>query len=437
MTDILGLVIYASPMAAFLFVYGKRRRRHHRKSIEVRDEAIEAGLTEPASLHPVIDPKKCVGCAACINACPEMPLHTVLGLIHGKSHLVGPTECIGHGACLTNCPAGAITLVFGTERRGVDIPNVAPNFETNVPGIFIAGELGGMGLIRNAIEQGSQAIRSIRPPAAGGPAEILDVLIVGAGPAGFAASLAAKEQGLRYATVEQEELGGTVAHYPRGKLVMTAPATLPIYGKFRFRETTKEKLLDFWHKVEKETGVLINYQEHIESITRSGEHFLVTSDKSEYRTRAVLLAIGRRGTPRKLEVPGEELPKVAYRLIDPEQYRGQRVLVVGGGDSALEAACSIAEIPGTEVTLSYRSEAFSRAKRKNRERVEAARESGNLTVLLRSTVDEIDAEHVQLKHEDKPIRIGNDAVIINAGGILPTAFLKNLGIEIDTKFGTA
>jgi len=437
MSDILALSIYATPMAGFLAIYTWRRRAHHRNSVAVRDEATEAGLTEPASLHPIIDPNKCVGCAACISACPEMPGHQVLGLIHGKANLIAPTECIGHGACLAHCPADAIKLVFGTERRGIDIPTVAPNFETNVPGIFIAGELGGMGLIRNAIEQGCQAIRSIQHKAAGSRGNVLDVLIVGAGPAGFAASLAAKESGLRYATLEQESLGGTVAHYPRGKLVMTAPARLPIYGKFRFRETTKEQLLDFWRGVEKDTGVEINYGERVESITRSGNHFLISSDRTSYQARTVLLAIGRRGTPRKLEVPGEELPKVAYRLVDPEQYRDRHVLVVGGGDSALEAACAIAEVPGTVVTLSYRSEAFSRAKPKNRERVEAAQADGHIKVLLKSTVDLIDSDHVELSHNDTRIRIDNDAVIVNAGGILPTAFLRGLGIEVDTKFGSA
>jgi thioredoxin reductase (NADPH) len=437
MTDILVLSIYATPMVVILLVYGRRRSAHHRQSVSVRDAAIATGLIEPASLHPVIDPLKCVGCAACINVCPEMPEHKVLGLIHGKATLIGPTDCIGHGACLANCPADAITLVFGTERRGIDIPHVAPNFETNVPGIYIAGELGGMGLIRNAIEQGCQAIRSIREATSGAPGDTLDVLIVGAGPAGFAASLAAKEAGLRFVTVEQENLGGTVAHFPRGKLVMTAPAHLPLYGQFKLSETTKEELLGFWQGVEADTGIEINYNEQVESITREEKLFAITTGRTQYRSRTVLLAIGRRGTPRKLEVPGEDLPKVAYRLVDPEQYRDQHVLIVGGGDSALEAACAIAEVAGTAVTVSYRSDAFSRAKPKNRERIEAAVIAGNIQVLLSSTVETIAPDYVQLRQDDKPIKIDNDAVIVNAGGILPTAFLRSIGIEVDTKFGTA
>jgi thioredoxin reductase (NADPH) len=435
--DPLMVIIYASPMALILMFYVRRVRQQHFDNLRWKEQSIQAGLTEPASLHPLIDPLKCTGCGACIAACPEQPEHKVLGLIHDKAELISPTECIGHGACFAACPHGALQLVFGTESRGIDIPHVKPNFETNVGGIFIAGELGGMGLIRNAIEQGCQAIRSIREATSGAPGDTLDVLIVGAGPAGFAASLAAKEAGLRFVTVEQETLGGTVAHFPRGKLVMTAPAHLPLYGQFKLSETTKEELLGFWQGVEADTGIEINYNEQVESITREEKLFAITTGRTQYRSRTVLLAIGRRGTPRKLEVPGEDLPKVAYRLVDPEQYRDQHVLIVGGGDSALEAACAIAEVAGTAVTVSYRSDAFSRAKPKNRERIEAAVIAGNIQVLLSSTVETIAPDYVQLRQDDKPIKIDNDAVIVNAGGILPTAFLRSIGIEVDTKFGTA
>jgi thioredoxin reductase/NAD-dependent dihydropyrimidine dehydrogenase PreA subunit len=437
MIDSLSLLMYMAPMALILVIYMWRHRANHRQSVRARDDSIASGLIEPPSLHPVIDPNKCIGCAACINACPEMPGHQVLGLIHGKAELISATECIGHGACLVNCPADAITLVFGTERRGVDIPHVAPNFETNVPGIFIAGELGGMGLIRNAMEQGVQAMHAISKTIGNSPADVLDTFIVGAGPAGLAASLGAMDLGLKYATVEQSALGGTVAHYPRGKLVMTAPANLPIVGKFRFKETTKEELLSFWQKIVKDTGLQINYDEKVESIAKNGDCFVVETGKRQYRARTVLLAIGRRGTPRKLEVPGEDLPKVTYSLIDPEQYRDKHVLVVGGGDSALEAACSISEVPGTNVTISYRSDAFSRAKNKNRQRLEAAEKNGDLRVLLSSNVQNIAADYIEISQGDEQLKVRNDAVIINAGGILPTQFLKGLGINVETKFGTA
>jgi thioredoxin reductase (NADPH) len=436
MSETASLLMYGAPMALLMLWYVRRGKQKHGRSVMVRDESIEAGLTEPASLHPVIDPTRCIGCEACIKACPEMPGHQVIGMIHGKAELISPTECIGHGACLANCPADAITLVFGTERRGVEIPNVGPDFQTNVPGIYIAGELGGMGLIRNAIEQGSQAIKSISESRDTTPDDCLDVLIVGAGPAGFAASLGAMDLGLTCKTIEQDALGGAVAHYPRGKLVMTAPAILPIVGKFRFGETTKEALLKFWRGVEEETGVQINYGERLESVTKTDGIFSATTSKGEVRARAILLAIGRRGSPRKLDVDGENSPKVAYQLIDPDEYKGRHTLIVGGGDSALEAACSIADVDGAVVTVSYRAEAFSRAKPKNRERIAQAVAAGQLEVILQSTVERIDANSVSIRQQEDVVEIANDAVIINAGGILPTAFLKGLGIDVATKFGT-
>jgi len=305
-----------------------------------------------------------------------------------------------------------------------------------VPGIYVAGELGGMGLIRNALEQGRQAVEAIRSrgKASG---DMLDLLIVGAGPAGFAASLTAMSHGLRFVTVEQESLGGCVFQYPRGKLVMTAPANVPLVGKINFRQTSKEALLEFWKEAERKTGVKINYRERVEDITRESTGFLIKTSRGQYRARSVLLAIGRRGTPRKLNVPGEELPKVVYRLVDPEQYAGQRVLVVGGGDSALEAAASVAESGSGGVVLSYRGDAFDRAKARNRDRVQTASNSGSLQVLLKSNVKQIDREQVAIEHAGQMLNVRNDAVIVSAGGVLPSDFLRRVGISVETKYGTA
>jgi thioredoxin reductase (NADPH) len=434
--DYLIYLIYGLPLA-LIIAWNLRGRRHlERKSHAARESAHSSGLVEPVSLHPLIDPARCIGCGACVAACPEQPLHHVLGVVDGRAELVSPTDCIGHGACKTVCPTEAITLVFGSERRGVDIPVVSPTFETNVPGIYVAGELGGMGLIRNALEQGRQAMEAVHA-SKGSARKQFDVVIVGAGPAGFAASLTALSKHMRYLTVEQESLGGAVFQYPRGKLVMTAPADLPIIGKVNFRNTSKEQLLEFWRDAERKSGVTINYSERVERIEPEDGGFRVSTSKGVHSTRSVLLAIGRRGTPRKLGVPGEELPKVVYRLIDPEQYSGQHVLVVGGGDSALEAAASVAELGNTHVILSYRGDAFQRAKQRNRERIAAAEQAGTLRVMLSSNVKQILPDEVTIDQSGKLHRIRNEAVIVSAGGILPTEFLRSVGIQVETKYGTA
>ncbi len=429
-----SLALYGAIMAVIWGVYIVRKRRAEKKSIAIKAIAVEAGLTEPASLHPSIDPAKCIGCGNCARVCPE---GDILGIIGGKAELVEPTHCIGHGACAASCPTEAITLVFGTAKRGIDLPRVGPDFQTNVPGMFIAGELGGMGLIRNAVTQGRQAVESARKLKQTAAPGQLDLVIVGAGPAGLAAALAAKQHNLKYVVIEQDDLGGTVFKYPRGKIVMTAPVVLPIVGQVNFKETTKEALLTFWQDVERKHRLNVRYREQVASVEKNGSVFTVNTSRGTEHCTAVLLAIGRRGTPRKLEVPGEDLSKVVYQFIDPEQYQGLHVLVVGGGDSALEAAGSIAELEGTTVTLSYRSEAFSRAKPKNRERVERMLVQGQLQVMLSSKVRSITADNAEIEWNGARQVIQNDAVIVCAGGILPTEFLKSAGIEMETKYGTA
>ena len=426
-----GLEIYAIPLAFISFFYLYNKKRKESAALTQLKENIEAGLTEPATLHPMIDPNKCMGAGSCIPACPE----DAIGMIKGKAVFIDPTVCIGHGACMTSCPHGAITLVFGTSKRGMDIPKVNPHFETNIPGIFIAGELGGMGLIRKAATQGAQAMDFISKLK--GSSNALDVVIVGAGPAGLAASLGAIDKKLRYVVVEQEEaLGGAIFQYPRNKIAMTAPIKLPIVGEVNMREISKEQLLEFWQGIIQKNGIKINFHERMENITKTDKGFIVKTTKQSYETRSVLLSIGRRGTPRKLGAPGEDLPKVVYRLIDPEQYRNMHVLVVGGGDSALEAAIAIARESGTTVALSYRGDAFGRGKQKNRDQLKELESKGKISILLKSTVKHIEHDKVKLDFNGQPLELTNHAIIVCAGGILPTPFLKELGILVETKFGT-
>ncbi len=424
---------YLAPLLVVLLFYLRRHRERESHARIKLEETQKSNIPEPLTLHPVIDPNKCLGSGACVRACPERSL----GIVKGKAMLVAPDHCIGHGACASACPFEAVSLVFGTEKRGIDIPQVKPTFETNVPGIFIAGELGGMGLIRKGVDQGQRAIQTIAKKK--GKDGQLDVVIVGAGPAGFSASLAAKEAGLRFVTLEQEDgMGGSVYHYPRRKLAMTAPMQLPIVGKFNRHEISKEELLEFWNKTIKKTGLKIHFSERMDSLQRISGGFIVKTPKTEYKAANVLLAIGRRGTPRKLGVPGEEQPKVVYRLIDAEQYRGQHVLVVGGGDSAAEAALSIAAERGTTVTVSCRGdEIFTRPKDKNRQLLKQGVEKQKITVYVNANVKEIGTDTATIVHDGKDIVLKNDAVIVCAGGTLPTPMLKEIGVLVDTYYGQA
>ena len=394
--------------------------------------AKEAGLFEPISLHPFIDLKTCIGSAACISACPEKD---ILGIVDGKATVINATSCIGHGACFHDCPVEAISLRIGTEKRGVDLPHVNENFETNIKGIFIAGELGGMGLIKNSVEQGKQAIDSILKAKKEKKAD-LDLVIVGSGPAGISASLAAKKHGLNAITLEQDSLGGTVYTFPRSKIVMTAPMDLPLYGKVKLYDTSKDELLTLWTKVIDENNLTIVENTKVELVTplTDGTFKVVTSTGKDYIADNVLLAIGRRGSPRKLGVEGELSPKVAYRLLDAEQISGKKILVVGGGDSAVESAMLLMD--DNEVILSYRKDKFSRIKPKNREKITKAIENQSLNAIFNSNLVKITDSQIELKLGDDRIETySNDLVYIFAGGELPTKFLEKAGVAITKRFG--
>ena len=390
-------------------------------------ERAQAANVQPASLHPVIDPHACIGTGACVDACPEPD---VLGLVDGVGRLVNPTSCIGHGECLRACPVDAIKLVIGTEQRGVDIPLLEQDFSTNVPGLYIVGELGGMGLIYNAMTQALQCMQGlVRSVPKAGPG-VHQLVIVGAGPAGLAASLAAKEAGLDFVTLDQESMGGTVLQYPRQKIVMSRPVVLPLYGKLHVTTVAKEALLEAWQQIVAQAGLEIRSQVRVDAVTRGDDGvFDVETSQGNLRAHRVLLAMGRRGSPRKLGVPGEELAKVTYRLLEPEAYLNTRCLVVGGGDSAVEAATALGEA-GATVHLSYRSEAFSRIKPKNQARLDRAVAAGQVSLLLASEVSVIREREVELSHAQRSLRLDNDFVFVFAGGVLPTKFLAQAGVEV-------
>lgn len=419
--------------AVIVVIYLRKLKEESNKVAAKIEIAKQEGLHEPVSLHPFIDLSTCIKSGACVTACPEKD---ILGILNGGGTLIKASNCVGHGACFHACPVEAISLVIGTEKRGVDLPHVSEDYETNVPGVYIAGELGGMGLIKNSVEQGNMAVENMVKAGIKKDPSTIDLVIVGAGPAGIAASLTAKKYGLNFVTLEQDTIGGTVFTFPRAKIVMTAPMDLPLYGKIKLFDTSKEELIELWEDALTKNNITIQEKTKVEEILPENGHFKVTTLKGKvFKTKYVLLAIGRRGTPRKLGIPGEMTQKVAYRLLEPEIIHDKKIVVVGGGDSAVEAALLLCE--QNKVTLSYRKDKFSRIKPKNRQKVMQAVSDGLFDIQYKTNLVEIKRDKVLLTTavEGETLELDNDLVYIFAGGELPTQFLKKAGVKITKRFG--
>jgi thioredoxin reductase (NADPH) len=428
MESLYTYIIFFILLGVLAVPYWLRAAKRRRESEEKFAKYSKGGMLTPVTLHPHIDVQACIGCASCVKVCPE----SVLGIVGGRAAIVNGLRCVGHSLCAEVCPVGAITLSFGSPKEGMEIPYYDQDHQTNIEGLYVVGELGGIGLIKNAVAQSVKAIEhvALKSRKASVP---YDVVIVGAGPAGLAAALASQAKGLRYVVLEQDTIGGSVYHYPRQKMVLTSPVELPLHGTLKVSEISKEELLKLWQSIVSGFRLSIHTNHKVEDIERRDGSFAVKAAGKEWLTSNILLAIGRRGSPRKLGVPGEELPKVSYKLIEAKSHHHKNILVVGGGDSAVEAAVGLAGQPGNVITLSYRREAFVRLKERNEERVNELVKSKKIVVRFKSNVSEIKSQSAVLTREDgSKEEIPNDLVFIFAGGELPTELLKKVGVRLRT-----
>jgi thioredoxin reductase (NADPH) len=432
-----SLILAAAIFLLYFLTFRRRERRDRARALEAR----ELGIHRPTAQYPYIDPAICIGCGACVRACPEKD---VLGLVGGLAVVVNGVRCIGIGQCEKACPVQAIQISVGDFRGRSDVPRTDEHNQTDVPGLYIAGELGGLALIRNAIEQGRETVAQIanalRERDGSPDPELLDLIIVGAGPAGLSAALSATERGLSYVVLEQQrDLGGTIFNYPRRKLTHTQPVEIPLYGQLKRAEYSKEELLEIFQTLVERHGLNLHFSQRVVDVARNDGGFEVSSRQAGFRSRTVLLAIGRRGTPRKLGVDGEQLQKVAYQVRDAAEYTDTRILVVGGGDSAVEAALGLAAQRGNEVSISYRKDRFFRIKAKNKERLDKALSRGQVKTIMSSEVREIRENAVRLRTPEGEIEVANDAVIVLIGGEPPFPFLRRAGVrfwdEVDDEEG--
>ncbi len=446
----MGLWMYMGIGCVCLLIFGIASRSSAKKELVAKqvleDVSALGDDLVPTSIHPAVDPDRCIGSGACVQACPEK---NVIGLIDGRVELVNPLACVGHGACASACPVGAIELVFGTARRGVELPQLDETFQTSQPGVYVVGELGGMGLIRNAIRQGMEVGEYIAKTDRKGvnqgeignsdTVDIFDAIVVGAGPAGIGAGLQLVKEGLKVVVLEAETFGGAIAHYPRAKIAMTGALDIPLFRRVRKRTMSKEQLMELWNEVRQATDLPVQVGQEVVSLVDHSTYWDVVTKTGNFKAANVVLALGRRGAPRKLGVPGEELSKVVYRLLEPEVFVGKHMLVVGGGNSAAECAIALADYGQCAgIGISYRRGEFARLRRQVRLRLQSLIDAVKITPFLKTEVAFIHPDAVVLSEASgEQISVPNDHVIVQIGGTSPSALLSSFGIQTVEKRGEA
>lgn len=406
-----------------------------RRGARVAEPPPPSNTAMPAEVRrlPVVNTATCIGCYACVDACP----YDVLTVERYVAKVVRADDCCGLTLCEQRCPNGSLVITDGDPVP--DLPAMDEALQSrDVPGLYLAGDLTGLPLIRNAINQGAAAVESVvQSRRARGPSAVdLDVVIVGAGPAGVSAGLAAQGHGLKYQVLEQGSVAESIRSFPRGKLVFDQPLGLPMVGDLWLAESTKEELVGKWLRIVRQRDLSVLEQTRVVEIERGADgNFTVETQTAAgpvaLTAAHVVLAIGRRGTPRKLPIalPDAVLDRVHYSMADARSFAGQRVLVVGLGDVAMEAAVALSRQKDTVVTVAYRGAGFSRGKQRNVEEVKRRVAAGRVTLCLRTEVTQVDADTLTLTGPEGERTEPWDALLVLIGSIAPWEFLGRVGVR--------
>lgn len=397
------------------------------KLTEEQISRIESQHPSGKKMHPAINRSLCVGCGTCVLTCRRKG---ILFVINGKSTLVNPLACDGCGECEKACPLGANVMIEYGKGITIRVPDVDENFESNVKGIYVIGSLAGAGLIKEAINQGRAVLNHIMKDVF--PDKVPEVLIIGSGPAGLSAFLSCRRFGLPSVCLEKDDTSNTIKNFPKKKVVMAEPADMPLYGPLWIGNTTREKLLEVWDKILRTTKAPVTVGAKLDAIRTDGDRFVVSASGRDYICDKIILALGTRGNPRKLDAPGENSPKVFYSLADAEEFAGSRVAIVGAGDSAIESALALLN-QRCRITLIVRGDGFPKAKGRNRERIMAAIEQGHVQAFFEGSVREIKPKSLVVATPKGDRDIENDYVFVMVGGELPFPLLEKIGIRIVEK----